>query len=623
MVKLEAIREPKPDVEEIRLLATTQFSRHGTRIANLERDLNYYFRRFKPFEAPPDDKQYPVVLPGNAKAIVDRAAAQVVSDQPIVTVRPSSDRVKAQQLANDQERWGAAILQNISLSQPLPPTRDLAKNAIMGMWCVKGPLFEFEAWPDRPRRGKMKDTEWKELLGEYHAMQAESFPLRVTSIDPRTVVWDQSNPMNPRWVMERYTRSAHDVGMEFPRLKEFKGADWGKKANVTILEYWSRDWRLMLADDVPVTEVTLPPEDSEGEETSVGVIPNIYHWVPYQLGFGVWGMGGKNPEDPTIGVLFTIEDEIKEHAKMASVKSWSTAHYGMPAMLAPDPEQFAQEMQGPAPIITNRDPKNPPRPMEMPAPPSWIERWDLDLAAEMQNKTFSPAMSGIRQAGMTSGVMSGLHIGEEKQILKPIVSQMNQHFSRILNRAAWISEHLIEEPISVWFENADQEREIVTLESSDWKGRYHFNVNFEPVDPTRDDRRAMLGLNLFAQGAIDPWTLLEEYLRIPDANAVLKKIIKWKILNSPEILQILQTTAAAEAGFAAELEELTGVNVAPGMGDQEIIGGTGQESLLEPGTPAAPSNGTNRGELPSGSASGFGRLSPRVTGSIDLTGTER
>tara|TARA_Y100000310_G_scaffold303988_1_gene342757 strand:- start:422 stop:1366 length:945 start_codon:yes stop_codon:yes gene_type:complete len=253
--------------------------------------------------------------------------------------------------------------------------------------------------------------------------------------------------------------------------------------------------------------------------------------------------------------------------------------YGLPPFAAEDIDAFQNAMmQGPGaavPVVVKAGEdirRKAPFPLEMPRPPEWLDQYEADLGSKIENRTVTSALTaGIHQPGTTSGIMSGIDVGQGKSILRPIVKKMNRHASRILNRCAYIHEFLIGEEISVWLDRAEG-REMVTLKHDSWKGVYHFNVDLEPVDPTRDDRRAMLGLNLFAQGILDPWTVLQEYLRHPDASGVIKRIIKWRVMNSPRFAMLLEKIAAEEAGFD---QMLLTMEAAEELGE----GGAGPESL--------------------------------------------
>jgi hypothetical protein len=256
--------------------------------------------------------------------------------------------------------------------------------------------------------------------------------------------------------------------------------------------------------------------------------------------------------------------------------------------------------------------------MELPEPPRWLDRYEQDLKSIQADNTFSPAVEGFREEGMTSGTMSGLHMGEARQLFRPITTRMGRQASALLNRAASIMEHLVEEPVSIW---ADQPsgREIVTINPDEWKGAYHFNVDLEPVDPTRDDRRGMLGLNYYTQQLLDPWTTLEDFLKVENADEVIQRIMKWKVMQSPEMMQIYAKVAAEEIGIddvLAALEEGAPENpldAAPGpdagnSGDFAAVDGSG---IPQAGVPAAQAEfGTpSRGEP----LQAQGRIGARVT----------
>jgi hypothetical protein len=177
-----------------------------------------------------------------------------------------------------------------------------------------------------------------------------------------------------------------------------------------------------------------------------------------------------------------------------------------------------------------------------------LDSYEANLKSIQEANTFSPGVEGFREEGMTSGTMSGLHIGEARQLFRPVTTRMSYQASMLLNRAASIMEHLVEEPISVWLDSPDG-REMISIQPDEWKGAYHFNVDLEPVDPTRDDRRGMLGLNYYTQNLLDPWTTLEDFLKVQNADEVIKRIMKWKVMQSTEMMQIYAKIAAEEIGI--------------------------------------------------------------------------
>ena len=83
-------RVPKPSITDIQAIEKKAFSDHDKRIANYKRWMSYYNRTFRPFNQPPDPSRYKVVIPGTAHALIDKAAAQLTTDNPIVTINPFS-----------------------------------------------------------------------------------------------------------------------------------------------------------------------------------------------------------------------------------------------------------------------------------------------------------------------------------------------------------------------------------------------------------------------------------------------------------------------------------------------------------------------------------------------------
>jgi len=607
---------PPELVEKVLDLAETHFARHSKRITEYRQMMALVNRQFIPFADPPDPTRFKVVIPGTAGALIHRIATQIVTDDPVVTYEPRNASSEAQTDADKIEQFGQAVLKGISMNAILPPLQDAAKRALMGMYVLEGPLFDFSAWGPMPTRANTggASKSLKEAKRKYRLRQAENFAFIVRSLDPSTMVWDHHNVLNPRWGIQKTEMPVSLLRSEFPNWENRNNKN-GKDI-VTVHKYWDPEWRLVLADSQPASFRT---EDDGKIHT--GPVENVYGYVPYMLGFGVWGWADGAPEEIARSLLYWTQDEIIEGARVFSAKSWAVQLYGMPPLLSPDPEKTRDELAGgPGAIIQSTDPKNEPRPMQTPRPPEWLDQYEANLAGMVERNTATPAMLGYRQEGTTSGIMSGLHIGEARQQFHPIVSRLQLNAAMILNRTAHLIENVVQERISVWAQKPTG-RSLLTIEPDIFAGAYHFNVDLEPVDPSRDDRRSMLGLNLFAQGLLDPWTVLEDHMRKPNATQIIKRIIKWRVMNSPRFVHLLEEVAAQEAGFSDELKQLEQAEtfagtesegVAPeAIGDFEAVDLAGQGQ-----TPMTPGSGQETsGRFPTRNEplERQGRLGSRVT----------
>lgn len=594
--------EGRPAREEIIDLSKQAFGRHSERIRRTNDKMALVERRFKPFANPPDPNIWKPIIPGTAGSLVHRTAAQIVTDHPVVTYEPASLSHKASEHADLAEKWGASILDSFQINNIVPPFLDGAKRSLLGIWVLKGPLFNFNAWGSTPK----KPTNEERARWRIH--QADNPAFMFQSIDPNQIVWDESNPFNPRWVIQKYMLPRDRVKSSFPRWGNPK--DKKIDETVEVLEYWSENWRGVLADDEWVTY----RHEADDSEVS-GLVENVYGYVPYEIGMGSWGFAGGKPEDITRSMIDMIEDEIIEESRMLSLMSWAAQLYGLPTFVALDPEAFKEAMAaGPGAVIPAQGEdltKSSPKPLDMPEPPAWLERYLGGIKGLQEDNTISRGAIGDRQEGMTSGIMSGMHIGEAKTILRPIVTRLSFQASRVLNRCAWIHENLIGEPMSTWLTSGTG-REMVTIKPGDWGGQYHFNVDMEPIDPTRDDRRFMLGLNGLAQGALDPWTFLEEYARHPDANGVIKRITLWRVMQSPEFASAMGAMAAQEAGFD-ELLGSVAADVGAGGSEEEIdLPGDGGGGIIPSG------DGTGQGGVIEDIPVAQGRIR---SGTSDLIGT--
>lgn len=587
-------------------MAHNYFSLMSEAHIEMNRMLSLVNKKFPVFENLSDS--WKPLRTGTAGSMVHRFAHQIVTDEPIVTYTPRSETQSGTSDADLAELWGQNVLEQMSASTIESPLITAAKWALLGAWVLKGPLFDASAWPDRP---SVKD---KEATRKYEIAQANRSPFVIEAVDPRQVVWDDINPMNPRWAIRR---SRIPLWMATQRLPKGVFSDVNRRGRNDIverLEYWDEYYRLTLIDGQPVSYLR-----EEEDVSVVGVIENTYGYNPYMPGYGPWSLATGSSAEKMRSMLFFVEDELVEESRIASVKRFAMQLYGLAPFVAADAEKFAAEMAaGPGGVITADDPKDigksAPRPLEMPTPPSWLEHYEASNSGRISSNSATSSLLGQRQEGTTSALMEGVLMGEGRTQFMPITNQLQRQSALLLNRAAWISEKLIGEPQTVW-NDAVRGRDTTTIPGDVWRGQYHYRVSLEPVDPTRDDRRAMLGLNLFAQSLISPWTALEDYLKIPNANAELKRVLMWRVINSPEYQQLLSQTAAQENDVEDAIAELLGgggsLGAIPGN-----VGDTAQvNSALSAGIPANQQepgfSGGGRGSLDPGGLTGFGQLGAR------------
>lgn len=598
-------------------MAHHYFTNHSEAHIEMSRMLDLVNRKFAVFEDLDTDKWTPVRT-GTAGSMIHRFAHQIVTDEPIVTYAPRSNTRAGQEDADLAELWGQNLVQRLSDSNIESPLITAAKWSLLGGWVLKGPLFDVEAWPEMPPASD------KEATRLFHIQQADRTPFMIEAIDPRQVVWDDDNPQNPYWTIRRRKVQVWQATRKIPK-GIFSNSNNRKSSDfVEMTEYVDKDWRLVMLDGEPVS---WRREDTG--ELVAGPQPNVYGYNYYMPGFSPWSMATGTSAQQMRSMLYFIEDELVEESRVATIKRIASQLYGLAPMVAADPEKFAAEMAGGlGSVVSADDPKDvgksAPRPMEMPTPPAWFERYEASITERMGSNTATSSLLGERQTGTTSALMEGVLMGEGRLQFQPITKQLQRQMAKILNRCAWISEEMIQEPQSIWNERS-RGRDLTVIKPNLWRNAYHYSVSLEPVDPTRDDRRAMLGLNLFAQGLISPVTALEDYLRIPAANEELKRIMLWRTLQSPEFQQLITQQAMQENEVEDAIESLVGGSPGPTPGnsgdfaafDQALSAGI-PENNAEPGFA-----GGGRGSLdPSGGGStGIGQLAGR--GRADVTGGVR
>lgn|GEM_PF-6794542 len=592
----------KPSIDDILALVIHEFGTgHGQRL-NLYRDAKaFYDRTFDVFKQPPKEASFKIIRPGTARRLVDKAALHLTTDNPVVTSMPrDKSSARAQEDADLQEEWGLAFLKQVASSAAIPPLYAMGKEVFFGAGIIKGPIYDFEAWGDKPKRSDYDSTDdYNEEKELYEIRKSENFPYIVENIHPETVAWDHNNPLDPEWVVQRYMLSYSAVAAKFPHFENLQKHP--TTGEVEVIEFWSKYWHAKITDGEPLTFEWGPPEEDGGPPTIVrGVVKNIYGFNPYQVVYGVWGMGGPKVEDSAVPMLFGAQDELVEEAVVQSVLNWNTVAYGFQKILSHDPENTRDEMGELAAVMQASPDGKLPRPMEQPAAPAWLEQRLGQIQQSIVEDTYATSLGGQRQTGTTSGHMEGLLIGEGRLMFSPINDGQAQAASRILRRAAWIHENLVDEPMTLMSQPVDGRVSLITIDPAIWRGQHNLTVEFEPVDPTRDDRRAMLGLNLWSQGAIDWWEMQEQYLRNPDASGTLQKRMLEVALQNPKIQEIFTQVAIEEWGIDDEMQrmEQSGGQQVGGpsaVGDFPIAGG--DMDPLAPGIPERPAEPGGAEEL--------------------------
>ena len=585
----------KPSIDDVLALAIHEFGTgHGRRLELYRQAKAFYDRTFEVFRTPPSDRSFKTIRPGTARRLVDKAALHLTTDNPIVTALPrDKTSARAQEDADMQEEWALAFLHQVSRSASMPPFFAMGKEVFFGAGIIKGPIYDFEAWGTKPKQSEYDTQElYDEAKAEYESRKAEKFPYVVENIHPETVAWDHQNPLDPEWVIQRYTMSMSAASVKFPHFENIQKA--ATTGTIEIIEYWSKYWHVKISDGEPLTFAWGPPEE-EGDKPKVerGVVKNIYGFNPFQIVYGVWGMGGPKVEDSAVPMLFGAADELIEEAVVQSVLNWNTVSYGYQKILSHDPDTTREEMGELSAVMQASPDGNLPRPMEQPDAPAWLEQRLNELQNSIVANTYATSLGGQRQVGTTSGHQEGLLIGEGRLMFSPINDGQAQAASRIVQRAAWIHENLVDEPMSMMAMPVDGRTQMLTIKPNIWRGQYNLTVEFEPVDPTRDDRRAMLGLNLWSQGAIDWWEMQEKYLRNPDASGTLQKRMLEVALQNPKIQEIFTQVAIEEWGIDDEMQrmqesagEAVGMGGPTAVGDFPIAGGNmDPTSPGQPGTP--------------------------------------
>ena len=458
-------------------------------------------------------------IPPTSRAVVDKATDNLITLHPEVSVERRAETEAAQKQADALERFYKRILFKMDRRLPMPLFRASGKNLfIYGMAVIKGPLFDTASWPDKPEQGEDETSaDYEERLEVWEAIRKDACPIYIIPVDPQIILLDP-NLDNPKFVIETFKRKAIQIRTKWPNWegRKPKGGVYNDFDEVDWTEYWSQTERCYIAGSEPV----------------LGPIPNVYGFVPYApcfSGFGKVSPEGKL-EELAVGLLAPIESSLKAEARIKTALDADTQLRTFTRWRTDmDPHKLELDI-GPGgisyiPTGIQFD--------EMPQgqlSPDHYKYLGM-IIADIENSSFP------RWLGRTeSGFQESIRLGESRRMFSGPVTALEMAGALTLSRAAMLAEHVIGE-------------EVEGLKPSMVKGYYRCKLSLETADPEGAVKTSLHGLELFRAGAIDLLYFLENYARVPDAAARIKRMMVERILNHPLINQAVALRAAQEWGM--------------------------------------------------------------------------
>lgn len=456
------------------------------------------------------EKGYEKYVPPTSSALVDTDVDHIITRNPIVTCPPLAETAKGQTTADKLEKLGMSILSYNTSHNPMPPAKSAAKDAaIYGLFCFKGPIYN-------------------ELPPDSEDYYGQKFPIIFRTVNPMSLLpsptcfWFGEGP-----VIEVKKKTVAEVKMLWPKYKPGNKKD---DDELELVEYWSIRWKAYIADGQPVE-----------------IVPNVYGYVPYEIGFSGLGRIGVKPEELAVGLLYRVLQSLEIEARTVSAIDAIVQNHAYIKLACEIPPEELKLTTGPGGIVYVPKEANIHPLYEMKVPPFLYDHLG-NIRSSIREATYSKVVQGENPPGTTSGYHQRLNISEVRLKFGDVKDNIQFKLGNILGKSAYMIEHLIRKPVSIWGSLHNKHYEE-TIGPEDIKGHHVFNIDLSETTPEEAERRIMVGSQLLEKGHITFKDFLEHFRREADVNGYIKQQMVERVLNSPMIQEALAASAAQQWGL--------------------------------------------------------------------------
>lgn len=527
---------------------------------------------FGTFDVWPANSNNPSYHPARAPAIVNHAVDNLISHDPIFHRYPiREDSEVAQERADESENALKGIFRQMALEEPLLTGKQANRHMVAyGYTVLEGPLRSREGRPRKPSRpSNMSDDDWREREITWEAEKRAWMPFRLRAPHPSSVLLNPQEK-RPTIAIKHAPRYAHELNLLSRNLKQrFPRSDVDvydiPNANnpyeeIMTDEWWDEDWHLLMT--------------ANGQ--MVFAFPNPSKSVPYGQAFSGWSnypTGDRtdmslDPKWLAHGLLHDSLESLRANAQFAS--AWHNAlviasfrH----RFTSGDAEELDEQLeQGSDVTVEAPEGKDSIWWEDTPDLPNWLFEGNRLLLSDIEFATFSQAIAGIREQGVTTvGQQAILSTAANRKFVSPIL-QMQHLYS---NAASGI----------LRLTNAMQETIFVDghkLTPDNIANDYSVNCTLEVVDPVLLFQEREMAMREHQQRLISD----EDYRSLAkkgDESGIRDRIIKEDVRNLPQFRLRIMAETAREFGMedlAMQLEQ-----AAQGQGGEEgSTNGTGGQT---------------------------------------------
>ena len=513
---------------------------------------DYYQRKFNVWNQ--NYQGRPIFYDSTPTHLVDHAVSTLMSFSPRIHREPVGDTEDDKINATNLEHGLKAVMDNAALHEPNLPWKMLSQYMVAhGYGVIEAPILS--GLSDRPtspdRANFATDEEYEQESAIFKANRKNFNPVRIRIPHPSTVLMNPTEkiPTIAIKASKMTAQSLHDQSVLKKRTQRRKFAEIFDMDNldpwdeIETWDYWSPYWHVKMVAN---------PAPTYGSPNSVAATPiymerNTWGFVPFVHAFsGLSGMDfaeeGGDPYNFAQGILSPNKETIRKRTQEISAFHQMLLRSAFAPMgTSRDPMTLAQAIQNEG--ILEGDMQDF-WVMNTPDIPGWMQSIRAGTDSTLEMGTYSPALAGQRQAGVTT-------VGQ------PAI--LNTAGMRIFSGVAMQREHLASIVGSRILQLVDNVSELASgigangklLTKAQVNGVYGIQIQFPHSEPVMEMQQRQMAMSEFGAGLIDPMTYYET-AGYENGTEIKKRLIEESVRKLPAVREKIETLVAQELGLVDE-----------------------------------------------------------------------
>jgi len=550
---------------------------------------DYYQRKFNVWNQ--NYQGRPIFYDSTPTHLVDHAVSTLMSFSPRVHREPVGDTEDDKINATNLEHGLKAVMDNAALHEPNLPWKMLSQYMVAhGYGVIEAPILS--GLSDRPtspdRANFATDEEYEQESAIFKANRKNFNPVRIRIPHPSTVLMNPTEkiPTIAIKASKMTAQSLHDQSVLKKRTQRRKFAEIFDMDNldpwdeIETWDYWSPYWHVKMVAN---------PAPTYGSPNSVAATPiymerNTWGFVPFVHAFsGLSGMDfadeGGDPYNFAQGILSPNKETIRKRTQEISAFHQMLLRSAFAPMgTSRDPMTLAQAIQNEG--ILEGDMQDF-WVMNTPDIPGWMQSIRAGTDSTLEMGTYSPALAGQRQAGVTT-------VGQQ--------AILNTAGMRIFSGVAMQREHLASIVGSRILQLVDNVSELASgigangklLTKAQVNGVYGIQIQFPHSEPVMEMQQRQMAMSEYGAGLIDPMTYYET-AGYENGTEIKKRLIEESVRKLPAVREKIETLVAQELGLVDEENSAAAMEQIQQQAQGGMMGGAA------PGAGAPPQEGPPQG----------------------------